>query len=156
MRKWWREEAQGSQCPGIPRSQGPNDLKVTFKYALDSKEGPSCIHIGIQIIICIWILLFIFILILRIHIYFDFENECYSYLCHIQKTNTIRMCSKITIYNIAISTRHHFSIICRIFIDFAKSFSVFSFVTGSSKFVPCYIISPSLWHDPDMKLHSLF
>ena len=81
----------------VPRSQGPKDLKVTFKYELDSKEGPSCIHIGIQIIICIWIVLFIYILILRIHFRFHFENEYYSYLFHIQKTNTIRICSKITI-----------------------------------------------------------
>ena len=26
----------------VPRAQGPRYLKVTFKYELDSKEGPSC------------------------------------------------------------------------------------------------------------------
>ena len=26
----------------VPGSQGPRYLKVTFKYELDSKEGPSC------------------------------------------------------------------------------------------------------------------
>ena len=38
------------QSPRVPRSkgskvqgsQGPRYLKVTFKYELDSKEGPSC------------------------------------------------------------------------------------------------------------------
>ena len=31
-----------SQGPRVQRSQGPRYLKVTFKYKLDSKEGPSC------------------------------------------------------------------------------------------------------------------
>ena len=43
MRRWWRrEEVQESQGPGVPWSHGPRYLKVTFKYELDSKEGPSC------------------------------------------------------------------------------------------------------------------
>ena len=29
--------------PKVPGSQGPRYLKVTFKYELDSKEGPSCL-----------------------------------------------------------------------------------------------------------------
>ena len=28
--------------PGVQGSQGPRYLKLTFKYELDSKEGPSC------------------------------------------------------------------------------------------------------------------
>ena len=32
----------GSQGPRDPVFQGPRNLKVTFKYELDSKEGPSC------------------------------------------------------------------------------------------------------------------
>ena len=43
MRCWRREEVQESQGQGVPRSQGPRYLKVTFKYELDSKEGPSCL-----------------------------------------------------------------------------------------------------------------
>ena len=35
-------KVQESQGPGVPRSKGPRYLKVTFKYELDSKEGPSC------------------------------------------------------------------------------------------------------------------
>ena len=38
-------KVQGFQGPGVPRSQGPKGpryLKLTFKYELDSKEGPSC------------------------------------------------------------------------------------------------------------------
>ena len=34
---------QGSQGPKVPGSQGPRYLKLTFKYELDSKEGPSCL-----------------------------------------------------------------------------------------------------------------
>ena len=49
-RCWQREEVQESQGPRVPRfrgpkvpgSQGPGYLKLTFKYELDSKEGPSC------------------------------------------------------------------------------------------------------------------
>ena len=49
MRRWWRR-VQESQGPRVPRSrgpkvlgsQGPRYLKITFKYELDSKEGPSC------------------------------------------------------------------------------------------------------------------
>ena len=45
-----REEVQESQGPRVQRSrgpkvpgpQGPRYLKLTFKYELDSKEGPSC------------------------------------------------------------------------------------------------------------------
>ena len=33
----------GSQGPRDPVFQGPRNLKVTFKYELDSKEGPSCL-----------------------------------------------------------------------------------------------------------------
>ena len=60
MRKCWsREKVQESQGPRVPQesqgprvprfrgpmvpgSQGPRYLKLTFKYELDSKEGPSC------------------------------------------------------------------------------------------------------------------
>ena len=31
-----------SQGPKVQGSHGPSYLKVTFKYELDSKEGPSC------------------------------------------------------------------------------------------------------------------
>ena len=31
-----------SRGPKVPGSQGPGYLKLTFKYKLDSKEGPSC------------------------------------------------------------------------------------------------------------------
>ena len=31
-----------SKGPQVQGSQGPRYLKVTFKYELDSKEGPSC------------------------------------------------------------------------------------------------------------------
>ena len=31
-----------SQGPRVPGSQGPRHLKLTFKYELDSEEGPSC------------------------------------------------------------------------------------------------------------------
>ena len=53
MRRCWRrEEVQESQGPRVPRSrgpkvpgsQGPRYLKLTFKYELDSKEGPSCFY----------------------------------------------------------------------------------------------------------------
>ena len=42
------EEGRGprvprSSGPKDPESQGPRYLKVTFKYELDSKEGPSCL-----------------------------------------------------------------------------------------------------------------
>ena len=41
------EEGRGPRVPRsrglkVPESQGPKYLKVTFKYKLDSKEGPSC------------------------------------------------------------------------------------------------------------------
>ena len=54
MRRCWRrEEVQESQGPRVPKSkgskvqgsQGPNYLKLTFKYELDSKEGPSCLRL---------------------------------------------------------------------------------------------------------------
>ena len=35
-------KVQGSQGPRVPGSKGPRYLKFTFKYELDSKEGPSC------------------------------------------------------------------------------------------------------------------
>ena len=31
-----------SRGPKVPGAQGPRYLKLTFKYKLDSKEGPSC------------------------------------------------------------------------------------------------------------------
>ena len=34
-----------SQGPKVQGSHGPSYLKVTFKYELDSKEGPSCFHL---------------------------------------------------------------------------------------------------------------
>ena len=51
-RCWWREEVQESQGPRVSRSRGPKVqgskgpryLKLTFKYELDSKEGPSCFY----------------------------------------------------------------------------------------------------------------
>ena len=36
------EEGRGPRVPGSKGSQGPRCLKVTFKYKLDSKEGPFC------------------------------------------------------------------------------------------------------------------
>ena len=56
MRRCWRrEEVQESQGSRVPRSRGPKVLgslgprylKLTFKYELDSKEGPSCLKIQI-------------------------------------------------------------------------------------------------------------
>ena len=56
MRRCWnREEVQESQGPRVPRSRGPKVpgskgpryLKFTFKYELDSKEGPSCLSFKI-------------------------------------------------------------------------------------------------------------
>ena len=37
MRRWWSR----SMSPKVQGSQGPRYLKLTFKYELDSKEGPS-------------------------------------------------------------------------------------------------------------------
>ena len=34
---------QGPGGPKVPKTQGPRYLKLTFKYELDSKEGPSCL-----------------------------------------------------------------------------------------------------------------
>ena len=51
MRRWWRREGflkskspkvQGFQGPMVQGSQGPRYLKVSFKYELDCKKGPSC------------------------------------------------------------------------------------------------------------------
>ena len=42
------QEVQASQGRTVPRSQGPTYLRVTFKYELDSKEGPSCFVIFSQ------------------------------------------------------------------------------------------------------------
>ena len=36
-----------SRGPKVPGSQGPRYLKLTFKYELDSKEGPSCLKFEI-------------------------------------------------------------------------------------------------------------
>ena len=33
---------QRSRGPNVPGSKGPRYLKLTFKYEVDSKEGPSC------------------------------------------------------------------------------------------------------------------
>ena len=46
----YEEEGRGprvprSRGPKVPESQGPGYLKLTFKYELDSKEGPSCIDL---------------------------------------------------------------------------------------------------------------
>ena len=58
MRRCWRreevQESQGQRVPRftgpkVPGSQGPRYLKLTFKYELDSKEGPSCCPLKIQI-----------------------------------------------------------------------------------------------------------
>ena len=42
----YEEVVEEGRDPRVPRSKGPLDqvsyLKVTFKYELDSKEGPSC------------------------------------------------------------------------------------------------------------------
>ena len=51
MRCWRREKVQESQGSRVPRSRGPKVpgsqgqryLKLTFKYKLDYKEGPSCL-----------------------------------------------------------------------------------------------------------------
>ena len=57
MRRCWRrEEVQESQGPRVPRSRGPKVpgsqgsryLKLTFKYELDSKEGPSCFNVNLN------------------------------------------------------------------------------------------------------------
>ena len=54
MRRCWRreevQESQGprvpsSRGPKVPGSQGPRYLKLTFKYELDSKEGPSSFYL---------------------------------------------------------------------------------------------------------------
>ena len=37
-----------SQGPKVQGSHGPSYLKVTFKYELDSKEGPSCLSFIIK------------------------------------------------------------------------------------------------------------
>ena len=53
MRRWlWWEEVAKLESPKVrvarsrghkvQGSQGPRYLKITFKYELDSKEGPSC------------------------------------------------------------------------------------------------------------------
>ena len=43
MWRWWRrEKVPKSKGPKVKGSEGPRYLKVTFKYKLDSKEGPSC------------------------------------------------------------------------------------------------------------------
>ena len=44
------EKGKGPRVPRskgskVPWSKGPRYLKLTFKYELDSKEGPSCFHV---------------------------------------------------------------------------------------------------------------
>ena len=61
-RCWQREEVKESQDPTVPRSrgpkvpgsQGPGYLKLTFKYELDSKEGPSCYGFQTKMVILEW------------------------------------------------------------------------------------------------------
>ena len=36
------EDGKGPKSPKVKGSEGPRYLKVTFKYKLDSKDGPSC------------------------------------------------------------------------------------------------------------------
>ena len=48
-----REEVQESKGQGFPRTQGPKYLKVTFKYELDSKEGPSCYELCLILVFII-------------------------------------------------------------------------------------------------------
>ena len=51
MSRWWRrEEVPKSWSPRVPRFKGQKVqyLKVTFKYELNSKEGPSCSTWGIM------------------------------------------------------------------------------------------------------------
>ena len=38
-----------SRGPKVPGSQGPRYLKLTFKYELESKEGPSCFQLYLNI-----------------------------------------------------------------------------------------------------------
>ena len=42
--RMYEEVVEDGGDPRVPRSQGPMDqvISVTFKYELDSKEGPSC------------------------------------------------------------------------------------------------------------------
>ena len=44
----WSPKVQGFQGPGVPRSQGQRYVKLTFKYELDSKEGPSCFLLSFE------------------------------------------------------------------------------------------------------------
>ena len=49
MWRWWRrEKVPKSKSPKVKGSEGPSYLKVTFKYELDSKEGPSCYQYNTQ------------------------------------------------------------------------------------------------------------
>ena len=59
MRRCWRREevqefkgpmVKRSMGPKVPGSQGPRFLKLIFKYELDSKEGPSCLHLKMLIL----------------------------------------------------------------------------------------------------------
>ena len=43
-------KVQGLQGPGVPGSQGPRYLKLTFKHELDSKEGPSCLVVVVKLV----------------------------------------------------------------------------------------------------------
>ena len=47
--------SQGSKGSKVQGSQGPRYLKLTVKYELDSKEGPSCFdkrHHFVPVIMC--------------------------------------------------------------------------------------------------------
>ena len=57
----YEEVLEEGRDPRVPRSLGPNVqgsygpsyLKVTFKYELDSKEGPSCcLFLNIRDVTC--------------------------------------------------------------------------------------------------------
>ena len=55
------EEGKGSKVPRskgskVQRSKGPIYLKLTFKYELDSKEGPSCFRFQLKYLIKISLL----------------------------------------------------------------------------------------------------
>ena len=88
MRMCWRREDQESQGPRVtrsrgpkvPGSQGPKYLKLTFKYELDSKEGPSCLVLNWQ-----YISYYLIYLIYLIYILFKisqlmFSNDSLSYI----------------------------------------------------------------------------
>ena len=51
---WKKEEVNESQGPRVPGSKEPRYLKVTFKYELDSKEGPSSYSFFCNIYTTLW------------------------------------------------------------------------------------------------------